>query len=130
MLCEREETRSQSDDWVVNEAMDSHCLQTGGTFTNVLTRKLDEVVISCLSETIGFVDRDCNLNLLQTPFTNIWLSIFSSKRVAEILNFTGNKKVLIVDDNFTCKFPFFWLVKELIDSYCDSAIKDGGNFCF
>ena len=129
MLRERESV-FEDDDWVLNEAMDMHSLQTGGTFMNTLTRKLDDIIIPRLAEIIAFVDRRCNLSLLQkvqhTPLSQFWLRIFTSKRAEEALTFTGSQKVQMIDENFACEFPFSWLVKELMDSHWDSAQSTGG----
>ena len=131
MLCERE-TVYRDDDWVMNEAMDMHHLQTGGTFMNVLTRKLDDIIVPCLAEIIAFVDRRSNLSLLQiehSPLSQFWLKMFASKRSEEALRFTDmvtNQKVQMMDENFACEFPFSWLVKELLDSLWDSAQSIGG----
>ena len=134
MLCERE-TVYQDDDWVLVEAMDMHHLQTGGTFMNVLTRKLDDIIVPCLAEIIAFVDRRSNLSLLQiepSPLSQFWLKMFASKRSEEALRFTDivtNQKVQMMDENFACEFPFSWLVKELLDSLWDSAQSTGGTVC-
>ena len=133
MLCERE-TVYHGDDWVMNEAMDMHHLQTGGTFMNVLTRKLDDIIVPCLAEIIAFVDRRSNLSLLQiepSPLSQFWLKMFASKRSKEALRFTDmvtNQKVQMMDENFACDFPFSWLVKELLDSLWDSAQSTGGVY--
>ena len=133
MLREREENFPDTD-WVLDEAMDIHNLQTGGTFKNVLTRKLDKVVVPCFSEIIAFLDRNCNLNLLQpvcpiTPLSQFWLKIFSSQRAVQALSFAdmvGIQKVAMKDEEFVCEFPFSWLVKELMDSQWDTAQNTGG----
>ena len=133
MLRERENVR-QDDDWILEEAMDMNHLQTGGTFKNVLTRKLDEIVVPCLAEIIAFMDRNCNLNLLQTvcpitPLTKFWLMMFGSQRSKDALCFAdmvGRQKVPMRDEEFVCEFPFSWLVKELIDSQWDNAQATGG----
>ena len=102
---------------------------------NVLARKLDDIIIPRLAEIIAFVDRSFNLSILQphysAPFSQFWLRMFASKRVEEALRFTdmvGREKVEINHENFACKFPFFWLVKELVDSHWDSAQSTGGIF--
>ena len=134
MLCERE-TVYQDDDWVLVEAMNMHHLQTGGTFMNVLTRKLDDIIVPCLAEIIAFVDRRSNLSLLQiepSPLSQFWLKLFASNRSEEALRFTDmvtNQKVQMMDENFACEFPFSWLVKELLDSLWDSALNTGGTVC-
>ena len=133
MLRERENVR-QDEDWILEEAMDMHHLQTGGTFKNVLTRKLDEIVVPCLAEIIAFMDRNCNLNLLQivhpiTPLSRFWLMMFGSQRSEEALRFAdmvGRQKVPMHDEEFVCEFPFSWLVKELMDSQWDNAQATGG----
>ena len=133
MLCEREEIY-QNDDWILNEAMDMHNLQTGGTFMNVLTRKLDKVIVPCLAEIIAFVDRNCNLSHLHpvqpiTPLSKFWLDVFASRRAEEALRFAemvGTQRVAMRNEEFVCEFPFSWLVKELMDSHWDSAKGTGG----
>ena len=133
MLCEREDVY-QDDDWVLKEAMNMHNLQTGGTFMNALTRKLDDIITPCLAEIIAFVDRHHNLSLLQpkamhTPRSQFWLKMFASKRVEEALSFTdmvGGQKAEIGDENVACEFPFSWLVRELMDSHWNSAQSAGG----
>lgn len=131
MLCERE-ALNEGDDWVLNEAMDMHNLQTGGTFMNVLTRKLDDIITPCLAQIIAFVDRSSNLSLLQqktTPFSQFWLKLFASERVEEALQITDmvdSQRVQILDETFACEFPFWWLVKEILDSRWESAQRIGG----
>ena len=134
MLKEREE-HYQDTNWVLDEAMDIHNLQTGGTFKNVLTRKLDKVVVPCFSEIIAFLDRNSNLDLLQsvhptTSLAQFWLKIFSSQRAVQALSFAdmvGIQKVPMRDGEFVCEFPFSWLVKELMDSQWDAAQNTGGT---
>ena len=133
MLGERERVH-KDDNWVLNEAMDMHNLQTGGTFMNVLTRKLDDIIIPCLAEIIAFVDRNCNLSLLQpkpTPLAQFWLRIFASNRAEEALRYidmVGRVKVEMNHEDFVCEFPFSWLVKELVESHWDSAQSTGGSY--
>ena len=99
---------------------------------NVLSRKLDDIIVPCLAEVIAFVDKYCNLSLLQlkpTPLSQFWLRIFGSKRAEESLRYidmVGRQKVEMNHDNFACEFPFSWLVKELMDSHWDSAKSIGG----
>ena len=134
MLCERENIY-QDHDWILEEAMNMHNLQTGGTFKNVLTRKLDKIVVPCLAEIIAFIDQNYNLNHLQTvdattPLAIFWLKIFNSQCSEEALRFAdmvGRQKVPMRDDDFVCEFPFSWMVKELMDSQWDNAIALGGE---
>ena len=137
ILREREAT-SFDPDWVLSEAMNIHNLQTGGTFKNVLSRKLDNVIIPFFAEIIAFIDHNCNLNLLQTvspptPLSQFWLKIFSSERAEQALHYddmaTGVQKVAMRDEEFECEFPFSWLVKELMDSQWDNAQTTAGTKC-
>ena len=135
MLKEREEVYKDSDDWIIQEAMNINHLQTGGTFKNVLARKLDEVIVPCFAKIIAFLDQNCNLNLLQgvppvAPLSEFWLSVCASKQAQEELRFAdivGTHKLVMKGDNFACKFPFYWLVKDLMDSQWDSARSTGGK---
>ncbi len=60
LLKERDELHSDSQ-WVLNEALDGRRLQSGGTFQNVLSRRLDEVVIPVFAYIIACVDQYSNL---------------------------------------------------------------------
>ena len=114
--------------------MDIHNLQTGGTFKNVLTRKLDKVVVPCFSAIIAFLDRNSNLDLYQpvrpiVPLSLFWLKIFNSQKAVEALHFAdmvGIQTVPMREEEFACEFPFSWLVKELMDSQWDTAHNTGG----
>ena len=135
-ILKEREAASFDPDWVLSEAMNIHNLQTGGTFKNVLSRKLDNVIIPFFAEIIAFIDRNCNLNLLQTvspptPLSQFWLKIFRSERTEQALHYddmaTGVQKVAMRNEEFECEFPFSWLVKELMDSQWDNAQTTGGT---
>ena len=99
---------------------------------NSLTRKLDDIVIPRLTDIIAFVDKSNNLSLLQTettPLSQLWLRIFASKRAIEALRFSdmvGGEKITINHEQFACKFPFSWLVTELMDSHWEAAVSTEG----
>ena len=134
MLKEREEVYKDRDDWIIQEAMNITHLQTGGTFKNVLARRLDEVIVPCFAMIIAFMDHNCNLNLLRcvqpTPLSKFWLNICASQHAQDELRYVdmvGTQKVVMIDDNFACEFPFYWLVKDLMDCQWDSAQSTGGK---
>ena len=135
MLKEREEVYKDRDDWIIQEAMNINHLQTGGTFKNVLARRLDEVIVPCFAMIIAFMDQNCNLNLLQSvqhlsPLSKFWLNICASQHAQDELRYVdmvGTQKVVMKDDNFACEFPFYWLVKDLMDCQWDSAQSTGGK---
>ena len=65
LLEEREKVNETFKEWVLNEALSTKKLQSGGTFQNVLTRRLDEVVVPLFADILLFVDHYSNLNLLK-----------------------------------------------------------------
>ena len=128
--------------WVIEEAMDGKRLQSGGTFRNVLSRKLDEVITPIFSEVLVRVDRYSNLDLLKRkgapPYVQqLWLSAFAcpalcsfsytemSVQGRDVLAGMGQRKSL--GGEFSCRFPFFWLIKETVDSHWDAAIAVTGK---
>ncbi len=70
LLKERDEIKNDKE-WVLNEALNGRHLQSGGTFQNVLTRRLDEVIIPLFAAIIAFIDQYSNLNLVNTKFVNL-----------------------------------------------------------
>ena len=64
-LLEEREKNSIYKEWVLNEALSTEKLQSGGTFQNVLTRRLDEVIVPLFADILLFVDHYSNLNLLK-----------------------------------------------------------------
>ena len=63
MLKERDSLLKDRD-WVLNEALSGKKLQSGGTFQNVLSRRLDEVVLPLFSSVLSFIDHYSNLDLI------------------------------------------------------------------
>ena len=127
------------------EAMSEKRLQSGGTFRNVLSRKLDEVVVPIFAEILAFIDRYSNLDLISkknqdqprdlfwlTVFTNESLCKFSFEQIAmggglahQIPGVAGKRASIF--DEFKCQFPFFWLVKDTVDSLWDNAKSVAGE---
>ena len=139
LLCEREADRPDLSDWVLREALNTSKLEVGGTFRNVLARKIDEVVIPIFSKIIGCIDCNCNIDLisgseesLMTIRCEFWIAVFSDPGVfhlkySEMVQ--GNTVVgRIVNQQFKCQMPFFWLIKEAIDSVEDDARSRAGTF--
>ena len=110
-------------------------LRNGGTFKNVLARRLDHVVKPIFAEVIAFIDSNCNLNFLQpgdssTPLSHLWLKIFCCPGIEHKLSYQRMKtrqKVLI--EEFEGQFPFSWLVKEAIDNLWEEAKAIAGHKC-
>eukprot|EP00731_Ephydatia_muelleri_P016208 Em0009g632a len=119
---------SEIDNWVLSEALDLRRRQHSGTFCSSLTRKLDEVIIPIFAEVIAFCDQYCNLNLLHNQendaITKFWISIFKHPDIL-VFNYddiiTNPRSSLhLMNENaadyFECQLPFFWLIKDAIDS--------------
>lgn len=64
-LLEEREKSLLDQEWVLKEALSGKNLQSGGTFQNVLSRKLDEVIIPIFAAVLLVVDQYSNLNILE-----------------------------------------------------------------
>ena len=138
ILKEKEEVMGEETGWVLNEAMSRKKLQSGGTFRNVLSRKLDEVIIPIFAEVLVSVDRYSNLDLVRTKslphIRQLWLSAFPVLCKFSYADMTtqggdglaGMGQMRSMGSEFHCQFPFFWLVKETVDSHWDNAISVTG----
>ena len=139
VLLEHDEVREDKKDWVSSEAMNVKSLQYGGTFRNVLSRKVDEVVIPIFSEIIAVVDQNYNLNLINprdesSPQSQFWLNMFRDSSIMQF-NYTdmiapkecvpglGGRKTR---EDFKSEFPFSWLVFEAVESQMDNAKSSAG----
>lgn len=140
LLEQRGEVRADDRDWVLNEALNPKKLQNGGTFRNVLTRKLDDVIIPIFAEIIGIVDYNYNLNLIgglsqNTSLSRLWLAIF---RNPDIMKFHYEEMVTrqqvpgvggrMAEQDFRCQFPFSWLIKQAVDAQWDQAKSIAGTY--
>ena len=67
LLKEGVELESDSQ-WVLNEALDGRRLKSGGTFQNVLSRRLDEIVIPAFASIIACIDQYSNLAHLNSKY--------------------------------------------------------------
>ena len=136
LLCERDKVFTHEKEWVLNEAMSSKRLQNGGTFRNVLNRKVDEVVIPIFSDIIGVIDKNANLDLVvsKTDMSrhHFWLDMF---RDPEVMMFSfrdvstrrlGAEGVTGPDD-LKCQLPFSWLIGDVINNHWDNLKTVGGE---
>ena len=146
LLKERDQIREDEKNWILNEALNSRKLQSGGTFQNVLARKLDGVLVPIFSEIIAFMDRNYNLNHLNSkeknsPIYRFWVALFRNPAIMQlhyedmVTTQGGEHRELvpgaggrIAEEDFKCQLPFSWLVKEAVDSHWHSAKSImGGN---
>lgn len=74
-------------------------------------------------------------NLYHSYTRQIWINIFNNQHLVEF-NFQNYmksngyhqwKQYLASDVKFACQFPFFWLIKENIDSTFDLVRSSFGN---
>ena len=136
LLRERETYRLDDSEWVLREALSSNKLQLGGTFRNVLIRKIDEVTDPIFAKIIAVTDQHCNLDLIdpkaeESPLSQFWLSMFSEPTVLQLKysemqgnTISGNREKLYTD--FKCQMPFFWIIKDLVDCQCGIAMRNAG----
>ena len=119
-LKQREQARVDEKDWVLIEAMSGRKLQSGGTFRNVLARRIDEVITPYFAELIALFDRNCNLDLLDAknqtaPISLFWLGMFHL--VGGQINFISlTKWKSDIKTHFPCKLPFSWFLKEEVEA--------------
>ena len=119
-LLQRESDRVDEREWVLNEAMSGRKLQNGGTFRNVLARRIDEVITPYFAEIIAHVDRNCNLDLLDSkdlnsPVSRLWLTIFKFTGGRIDFSSLAEGKTTIKND-FQCQFPFSWFVRDMVNA--------------
>jgi len=123
-LKQRERERSFDDNWVLGEAMNGKNLQNGGTFRNVLVRRIDEVITPYFSQIIAHIDQNCNLDIFDpgdedSTLSQFWLSLFNL--TGNTIDFSLFSKIKRrIATNFACKLPFSWFVKATIDDQCRS----------
>ena len=147
LLCERDQIREDEKNWVVNEALNTRKLQNGGTFQNVLARKLDEVLVPIFSEIIALVDRNYNLDRLDpknenSPLSQFWLAMYRNSAIIQLryedMATRGRHREQVpgaggrmAEEDFKCQLPFSWLVKEAVDAHWHSArsTATGNSWC-
>jgi len=144
VLREKDSVLPNPTDWAFDQSMKSMKLRQGGTFRNCLSRKFDEVIVPIFAEILGSIDKNYNLNLIHNMkddrsslIAQLWLGIFADKQVCRFSynNFATKSQqqqekntgkvpgigTLLASPDYTCKFPFSWLVKDAIDSQWNNA---------
>ena len=121
---------------MVNEALSSKQLQSGGTFRNVITRKLDRVIVPIFAEIIALIDRNYNLDLADPsmPVFQFWLAMFRDRKVMQFIytEMVVRKQVpgagsRMAEEEFQCQFPFSWMVWEAFKAQWDAAKSTAGT---
>ena len=130
VLRQRDQMTNEGTEWVLDEAMNGKKLQSGGTFRNILSRKLDEVITPIFAEVLVHVDRYSNLDLMRNSvpphIRQMWLSVFTCPALCSFshteMSIQGGDGLVGMGQRkssrkvFRCQFPFFWLIKETVDS--------------
>lgn len=143
ILREKDKLRPDEKEWVINEAMDLRSLQHGGTFRNVLSRKVDNVIVPIFSEIISVIDQNYNLDLIDPrsedlAVSQFWLSVF---RDPDMMQFcytdvvnprkqvpgVGGRKA---GEDFKCEMPFSWLIHSAVQSQWDNSRCSSGICLF
>ncbi|XP_078381354.1 E3 ubiquitin-protein ligase rnf213-alpha-like isoform X3 [Oculina patagonica] len=138
LLQEKDERAgSKASDWLRSEALSGTGIQENGTFRKALWQRVYSSVIPILSEVIGFVDRDSNLELVADEgnwLSQLWMQLFQSHSMAE-LHYDGflslesgiiRERVPVITSGherqvFDLQFPFSWLIKEKFDGMWKEA---------
>ena len=140
VLKQRDEVWESDKEWVLNEAMNARSLHNGGTFRNVLARKIDDVVVPVFSEIIACMDRNYNLDLISPknenrPLCSFWLEMFSRPKIMQfdyvemtkprekVPGVGGRRSV----QDFKCQLPFSWIIREVVDAQWDNAKSSAGT---
>ena len=118
LALKQRESKLNEKNWAVTEARSGRKLQNGGTFRNVLARRIDEVITPYFAKVIAYIDQNFNLDLLDTEnqVSKFWLAMFSlsGSMIDFGIHSVTSRKITVTMD-FHCKFPFSWLVKEIVD---------------
>ena len=128
-LKERERDRVDVRDWVGMEAMNAKKLQNGGTFRNVLARRIDEVITPLFSGIIALIDQNSNLDLIDesdqaSPLSKFWHAMFQLVRFdSTLVALLGNSTVEV---GFHCQLPFYWIILEAVEAQW--ATTDAGSY--
>ena len=103
--------------------MNAKRLRNGGTFRNVLARKMDQVVVPFFAEIISGVDCYYNLNLIdpmdeETALSQFWIAMFRDSEIMQwsFTDMTVQVVPQISQMGFKCKLPFCWIIKDVVDS--------------
>ena len=140
VMRERDNILDPRQRWVLDEAMNLKKLHTGGTFGNVLARKVDEVIVPIFAYIISVIDQNYNLDLLEPgseltlPISHLWLALFQHSKVLpfnydtiaaskEKLPGAGSRRL---DEDFKCQFPFSWVIKDTIDALWNNTKRIAG----
>ncbi len=133
----RDEQRPDLKEWVTTEAMNAKGLQHGGTFRNVLSRKVDDVVVPLFAEILASIDRNYNLDLVvpkseNTSLSQFWLNMFGDPEIMQF-SYTSTREQVPglggrkAGEDFQCHLPFSWLIYNAVDSQWDNAKSIAGK---
>lgn len=118
--------------------MNTKQLLTQGTFQGALCSKLDGIVARIFSELLAVIDRNCNLSLLKEnfpklPISKLWIGLFENNRTCGIdydhliPESSHPRQIHLIETDFPCKFPFSWLIRELLDAAINQATLTRGT---
>ena len=133
ILQQMEEVNALDANWAVNVARSRRQLQQGGTLRNTLIRKIDKILVPIFAHIIAVTNQYDNLALFhsnekQSAVGQLWLAMFGDPQIvqfkyADIVTAKDHNDGIGSSTQFQCQFPFFWLVKETIESSHDNTKK-------
>jgi len=144
LLKEKEKDEHEDGNWACNEALSSKKLQHGGTFRNVLARKIDELLIPLFAGIIVFIDFNYNLNLVvlnpeDSDIYKLCIMMFRSNQLCNFKysNIAANSRDripgagrLLSNSNFRCQFPFSWVIRTTISGQWGNGRNNTGRLFF
>ena len=135
LLKQREEVHVYDKNWVLNEAMNAKTLQSGGTFRNALSRRIDSIILPIFTAIIRFIDYNYNLDLIaQESLSQLWLDMFGNNQIMQFNYDSMISKEWVPRSGgripameFKCRLPFSWVIKDAVDSQWENAKHQAGS---
>lgn len=130
--------RDRAKDWVHDEATDPRKLHMGGTFSNVLAHKVDEIIAPILGYIISTIDVNNNLDLViskEDLVRRLWLEIFRDEHALPIsyedttVSRTSRMYTKSLSE-FRCRFPFSSVIKCTADEVLSNAKRIPGSYVY
>ena len=122
-LKKKEEDDIKMKNWIFEEATNSLHLQHGGSFMNVILRRLESETADVLSGVIAAIDTNYNLELLvcngPPVLSDFWIEAFKHKIISDILeqhSVTKGSRLTLCQSSFVCTFPFSVFFQDSIET--------------
>ena len=113
--------------WAVKVALDTKSLHENGSYLNALSLQLDLITAGALNDLLNVIDKYHNLQLIlakEAWIQSLWLKIFEQIEISGVIVQSDSDTNEALFATFKCKFPYFWLLFNSIESHWSiSAVK-------